>query len=302
MSNTNLRDTLVSACLPVRNGEQTLETVIRAVLAQDHEHLELIISDNASTDGTEALCREWAAADKRIVYQRQDRDIGILGNFVHTMQAARGEFFRWIGDDDWIAPNYVSCCLEEFATDHRLLIVTTEILYTRPDGSTFVQPYPGSNRMRSNDPVLRVVEICSLLKGEMLIDPLYGMMRRAQVSQIKRRNMIREDQVFATRLALAGPWGHVPKTLAHRNLKRGSVRILAKRLGVPFWQAYVAETLQCSEMLRVIDAHSFSLLDRRRARLAIARLYARRQFLTALSRARKLARLSCRPGTVILSR
>jgi len=287
MSNTNSRDT-VSVCLPVRNGEQTLETVIRAILAQDHERLEFIISDNASTDGTEAICRKWAAADKRIVYHRQDRDIGILANFVHTMQAARGAFFRWIGDDDWIAPNYISSCLEEFATDRRLLVVTTEILYTRPDGSTFVQPYSG-DRMRSNDPILRVVEFCSLLMGEMLIDPLYGIMRRDQVSQIERRNMIREDQVFATRLALAGPWGHVSATLARRKLRRGSVRILANRLGVPFWQAYVAETLQCGEMLRVIDAHSFSPLDRRRARLAIARLYARRQYLTALNRTRKLA-------------
>lgn len=288
MSIANLRNTLVSVGLPVRNGERTLEDVVRAVLAQDHERLELIISDNASTDGTEALCRKWAACDRRVVYHRQDRNIGILANFIHTMRVARGDYFRWIGDDDWIAPNYVSRCLEEFAADDRLLIVTTQIRYARPDGSSFVRPYSGS-LMRSDDPLLRLEEFCSLLMGEMLIDPLYGVMRRGQVVPIERHNMIREDEVFAAKLALAGPWGHAPMTLARRNIRRGSIRALANRLGVPLWQAYVAETLQCREMLRVIDAHEFSPAERRRARRAVARLYVSRHYLTAVHRVRKLA-------------
>lgn len=263
---------------------------MRAVLAQDHERLELIISDNASTDGTEALCRKWAAWDKRVVYYRQDRNIGMLANFIHAMRVAGGEFFRWIGDDDWIAPNYVSGCLQEFAADDRLLIVTTEILYTRPDGSTFVRPY-SSSLMRSDDPILRLEEFCSLLMGEMLIDPLYGIMRRGHVARIERHNMIREDEVFAARLALAGPWGHVPATLARRNIRGGSIRALARNLGVPFWQAYVAETLQCRELLRVIDAHEFLPVQRRRARVAVARLFVGRHYLTALHRVRKLESL-----------
>src|SRR5262245_55907722 len=94
-------DTLVSVGLPVRNGAQTLRAVVSSVLTQDHELLELVICDNASTDGTEELCRELARGDKRIVYHRQPRNIGILNNFTYTMRLARGTFFRWLGDSDW---------------------------------------------------------------------------------------------------------------------------------------------------------------------------------------------------------
>lgn len=297
MPNMMLGDVLVSIGLPVRNGERTIEGVVRSVLAQDHGRLELVISDNASTDGTEKLCRKWAAFDKRVVYHRQNFDIGILANFIHTMRAARGEFFRWIGDDDWIAPNYISQCLKEFSADSRLLLVTTQILYTRPDGSTFVQPYTG-NLLRSASPLRRFEEFSSLLAGEMLIDPLYGLIRRSGVAELARRNTIREDEIFATRLALAGPWGHVPMTLAHRHLKYGSVSSIARRLGVPFWQAYVANSLQCWEMLREIEAYGFSPEERRRARLAVARLYMRRHYRSAVHRARRFARLlAWRPAT-----
>lgn len=290
MTNTTLRDTLVTVGLPVRNGEETLEAVVRSVLAQDHGQIELIISDNASTDGTEKICRKWAAFDKRVVYHRQDRNIGILANFVHTMCEARGEYFRWIGDDDWIAPNYISRCLEEFVADQRLLLVTTQVLYTRPDGSTFVQPYAGSI-MRSASPLRRFQEFSHLLAGEMLIDPLYGVIRRSSVAELDRRNMIREDEVFATKLALAGPWGHVPMTLARRNLRYGSIRRLARRLSVPLWQAYVANSLQCLEMLHLIDAQRFSPQDRYRARMAVARLYTHRHYRSAVHRWQRIARL-----------
>ncbi len=62
--------------------------------------------------------------------------------------------------------------------------------------------------------------------------------------------MLREDEVFATKLALAGPWGHVAEVLAHRNMRHERLPAVARRLGVPAWQAHVANTLQCREILR----------------------------------------------------
>src|SRR5690349_16413856 len=101
-------DALVSIGLPVFNGARTLEAVVRSVLAQDHERLELVISDNASTDDTQILCRDLAAADRRIAYHRQPTNVGVLANFVQAARLSKGTLFRWIGDDDWLAPNYVS--------------------------------------------------------------------------------------------------------------------------------------------------------------------------------------------------
>src|SRR3954454_12006058 len=99
---------LVSVGLPVRNAGGSVAGVVTSVLAQDHENLELVISDNASTDDTEEVCRALAAEDPRVTYHRNPENVGLLNNFVAAMGHARGTFFRWVGDDDWLAPEYIS--------------------------------------------------------------------------------------------------------------------------------------------------------------------------------------------------
>ena len=118
--------------------------MVRSVLDQDHENLELIICDNASTDHTEELCRDLAAHDSRIVYHRNPVNVGLLNNFISALRLATGTFFRWVGDGDWLYPRYVSRCLEAFATDDRLILVTTQLAYRGPDGVTQTATYDGT--------------------------------------------------------------------------------------------------------------------------------------------------------------
>src|SRR6266498_824810 len=241
---------LVSICLPVRNGARRLEGVVRSVLAQRHEHLELVISDNASTDDTEEVCRELVRTDPRVVYHRQPENVGMLNNFITAMRLARGTFFRWVGDDDWLAPTCISRGVEVFAADERLILVTMQVGFGGPDGETETVAYDGT-ALSSDDPVERFAEMLRLLnESYLLLDPLYGLMRREAVANIPRRNMLREDEVFAAKLALAGPWGHVPEVLAHRNWKHERLGTIAQRLGVPVWQSHFVNTLQCREILR----------------------------------------------------
>jgi glycosyltransferase involved in cell wall biosynthesis len=285
-------DTLVSIGLPVRNGADRLEGVIRSVLAQDHPRLQLLVCDNASTDATEEVCRDLAAADDRITYHRHPQNIGLLNNFISAARLAKGEFFRWVGDDDWLAPTCVSRSLAEFARDERLLLVTTQVAYTGADGTTSTATYEG-NALGSADPVARFTEMLRMLnRSHLLIDPLYGLMRRAPMAAIERRNMLREDEVFATKLALAGPWAHVPEVLAHRNWKHERLPEIARRLDVPVWHARFATGLQCREMLRWLRVTDLTEEQRRRARGAVLRMYAGRQRLVAARRTRKVMRMA----------
>jgi glycosyltransferase involved in cell wall biosynthesis len=284
-------DTLVSIGLPVRNAGAALEGVIRSVLSQDHEHLELVISDNASTDDTEDVCRELAATDSRIVYHRQPENVGLLNNFVHAIRLGRGPCFRWIGDDDRLEPTYVSRCLEVMR-DSRLLLVTTGIAYTGPDGQIQTAAYDGTS-LGSDDPVERFVEMLGLLnRSYLLIDPLYGLMRRERVAAIPRRNMLREDEVFATNLALAGPWAHLPDVLAHRHWKHERIGTIARRLDVPPWRSHFSNTLQCREMLACLGHADLTDSQRSRARRAVYRMYAGRQQRMVSHRSRKLLRIA----------
>lgn len=280
---------LVSIGLPVRNGEHRLVPVIESVLRQDHPDIELVISDNASTDGTEQLCRTLARDDPRISYHRQPVDVGLLNNFLATIKLARGEFFRWIGDSDTLDPSYVSRCLPVFAADPRRILVTTQIAYVEPDGTVRTAHYRGTD-LSSPDPVVRFREILRLLNQSFLtIDPLYGLMRRAPVAAMPRANVYAEDQLLATRLALLGPWGHVPEVLARRVRDDREPRFqVARKLGVPSWQVRTAHALLCRNVLRYLRTSDLDAAQRRQAQAALARFYAVRHQRVAARRARRL--------------
>jgi hypothetical protein len=110
---------------------------------------------------------------------------------------------------------------------------------------------------------------------------------------IPRRNMQREDEVYAAKLALAGPWGHVNEVLAHRHTKVEKIGLLARRLGVPSWQSKFSNTLQYRELMQwVAVAPGLTAQQRRQARAAVSRMYMFREQRTISHKSRKLVRLA----------
>jgi glycosyltransferase involved in cell wall biosynthesis len=282
----------VSIGLPVRNGERYLGEAARSVLDQDHGQLELVISDNASDDGTEEICRELASTDGRVRYHRHAQDIGLVPNFNSVLHRARGTYFKWMGDDDRLAPTYVSRCAEVLDDDPELILVTTQQAHVGPTGTVESASYDGT-RLRSARPVERFTEWLRLLnESRLLLDPLYGMMRRAPVARVPRPIMLFEDQIFAARLTLAGPFGHLGEVLSYRRAKPfPRLTVTARRIGVPPWQASVATTLQCRELLAAVREAQLGPRERRQAHDAIVRLFLRRQWFTVTHRSRKCVQL-----------
>jgi glycosyltransferase involved in cell wall biosynthesis len=289
------RGPVVSIALPVYNGADTLAAAVESVLAQTYSNLELVISDNASTDGTQALCQRFAREDRRVVYQRHARNVGLLNNFISAADNTAGTYVRWLGDDDSIEPDYVSRVLDVFAEDERRVVVTTQVVYRDADGvETLATDYDPS-AMASTDPVERLAGMLRLLTTDFAtLDPLYAVMRR-DLATIPRRNMLREDQIFATRLALAGPWGHAAAPLAVRRRHEGTASSLANLLGVPAWHRHVRVLLQCQELSHWVAQSSLDPAQRRRARAEILRFYARGKRIKARRGIAKLERIAGRP-------
>ena len=94
----------VSIGLPVYNGEAHLRQALDSILAQTFTDFELIISDNASSDGTQEICLEYANRDPRIRYVRANENIGAARNFNRVLELARGTYWRWAAHDDVIQP------------------------------------------------------------------------------------------------------------------------------------------------------------------------------------------------------
>ena len=102
----------LSIGLPVFNGERFIRAAVESILAQSFTDFELIISDNASTDTTPAICQEYAQRDGRIRVVRHTENHGGAWNFNYVFSLARGDYFKWAPCDDVIAPMYLERCIE----------------------------------------------------------------------------------------------------------------------------------------------------------------------------------------------
>jgi glycosyltransferase involved in cell wall biosynthesis len=274
---------------------------IESVLDQSYADIELVVCDNASTDDTQVICRDFAASDPRVAYHRNSTNIGLLNNFSRAAELARGNYVRWIGDSDRLHRDYVSSSLDQFADDERRVLVTTQITYVENDGITLDGTYDAA-AFASPDPVVRFTELMRICTAEFaLIDPLYGLVRR-EWAILPRRNILGEDNVFAARLALAGPWGHVAEPLAWRSRSETSRSDLTSLLGVPVWQSHVRDLWQSRELLARLDEFPLDHAQRQKARVEVARLYARRKVNAAARGVSKVARLSRRSSRALLSR
>ena len=106
------RTPLVSIGVPVYNGERYLRASLDALLAQTFTDIELIVSDNASTDATLSICSDVAQRDQRVRMFRQERNLGAPANWNFTARQARGRFFKWASASDLCAPWMIERCLE----------------------------------------------------------------------------------------------------------------------------------------------------------------------------------------------
>ncbi len=130
----------VSIGLPVYNAERYLPEALDSMLAQTFTDLEVIISDNASTDRTEAIARAYAERDERIRYVRNPSNIGARYNFNRVFQLARGEYFKWASHNDVLLPRFVESCVEVLDANPAVVICFTKIVIEDGAGSVTDQP------------------------------------------------------------------------------------------------------------------------------------------------------------------
>jgi glycosyltransferase involved in cell wall biosynthesis len=98
----------VSIGIPVYNGENFLDAAVESVLNQTFTDFELIICDNASTDGTQAMCRAYEQRDPRVRYHRNEHNLGASRNYNRVFElSAPTEYFKWVAHDDTIEPTFL---------------------------------------------------------------------------------------------------------------------------------------------------------------------------------------------------
>jgi len=104
----NAKTPLVTVAIPTLNGADYLRETLMSLLAQDYRNLDILVSDNGSTDDSLALASAVVQGDPRVRFRRNETTVPIHEHYNQCLQAARGEFFSMLDDDDLITPNFVS--------------------------------------------------------------------------------------------------------------------------------------------------------------------------------------------------
>ena len=211
----------VSIGLPVYNGERYLEEAILSILAQTFGDFELIILDNASTDGTEGICRRYAAKDKRVRYTRNPENIGLFPNFNRVFELASGTYFKWAAHDDVCRPEFIERCVEALELDPGIVCSYPRVLTIDAEGHP-TTPAESRPEFESTKPHHRFRE--SLL----LAEP-HAQAGLARTAALRKTQLFGAyplaDLVLLAELTLHGRFHEVPEHLfLHREHPARSVR------------------------------------------------------------------------------
>lgn len=117
----------LSIGLPVFNGEKYLREALSSIITQTYEDFELIICDNASTDSTPKICREFSKKDHRIKYYQNKRNFGGPVNHNLTFRLSSGDYFKWAAYDDILTPEYLQRCVEILDNDPSVVLCHSKV-------------------------------------------------------------------------------------------------------------------------------------------------------------------------------
>jgi glycosyltransferase involved in cell wall biosynthesis len=205
----------VSIGIPVYNGAEFLEQAIQSVLAQTYTDFELIISDNASTDGTAAIALDYAARDSRVRYSRNRVNIGSSRNFNRTFELATGQYFKWMASDDLIAPEFLENTVAALDAEPDAIIAYTQASGIDSEGAVLKHcqhPVPLSEQ---TDPVKRFWQFRE--RSGFSAWPfiyIFGLMRREVMARTRLHLVcLGGDSSFLYEMVLAGPFVEVPLSL-----------------------------------------------------------------------------------------
>lgn len=225
----------ISVALPVYNGERFVADAIRSILAQDFKNFELIITDNASTDRTEEICRDFAASDPRVRYVRNERNLGAGPNYNLGFELSRGRYFKWSACDDRISENFLSACFAALETnkDAVLAYATTQTI----DENGAVIPLVGE--MRS--PELPKEDAGFRFKWDLKKSgtnfEIFGLFRTAALRKTTlHRSYYGSDRNLMSEMALLGSFVFVPGIVFYnREHKDRSINMRDKK-ALANWQ------------------------------------------------------------------
>lgn len=210
---------LVTIGLPAYNRERFIRQSLDSLLAQTYRDFVLVISDNASTDATPAICQEYMQRDLRIKYFRNDVNIGNPRNFNRVFELTTTPYLKWSTTDDWWEPTFLERAMEVMERDPTIALCYPKTYLVEADGGN-PKPYEDNLHLVQADPVERFL---ALRKNIALAHQHLGLIR---MSCLRRTHLlgthVASDLNLLAELTLYGKFYELPERLFYRRFHETS--------------------------------------------------------------------------------
>lgn len=262
----------VSIGMPVYNGGSLLGEALEAITHQTLQDLEIVVSDNASTDDTRAIVDAFARRDPRIRYMRNEHNVGAPENFNRAFLASTRRYFKWASYDDLLEPAFVERCVAALEADNLAVLAFARIVAV--DTARNVQRALPSQlpATRGSDPIARFNSVATERHGGF---PLWGVMRANVLADTHlHQRFPGGDKVLLAEMALRGSFIELQEPLfqlrAHSGRSVASMPSIYLRAGwhapgsssrflLPHWR-------MARGFLQAVEAAPMSRRDRFRGR------------------------------------
>lgn len=227
--------------LPVYNGLPYVTELIEGLLAQSFGDFELVICDNASTDGTEDVCRKYAAGDARIKYNRNPENIGLIRNYNRVFELSIAPYYKWVAADDLYEPTYLEVCFPPVRDDPGVAVSHCQTMLVDDAGEAL--PYDAALHscvdVRNGRTWLLDRDDCAtrgsrsrrfrdVLMQQIMCGPIYGLIPRHLLMQTGlNKSFFGSDKLLLAELALLGRFHIAPQRLFKKRMHADMASVMA---------------------------------------------------------------------------
>jgi glycosyltransferase involved in cell wall biosynthesis len=206
---------LLTVGMPVYNGLPWIEPALDSLLAQTFEDFVLLVCDNASSDDTERLVREYAQRDSRVRYHRNRENVGVYRNYNKAFSFADTRYFKWASANDLCAPEFLEECIALLEAEAQAVLAYPGTIVFR-DAVEDGEEYAADPDIRDARPSTRFRRALDEIG---LNNALNGVIRTDALARtLLNRVHARSDVALIAELALAGKICKLERHLFHRRM------------------------------------------------------------------------------------
>jgi glycosyltransferase involved in cell wall biosynthesis len=194
---------LITIGMPVFNEERFIDSALTSLRCQDYPNLEILISDNASTDRTLEICRRHSLEDPRIRIESATENRGVTANFQRALDMASGTYFMWAAGHDLWTSNLVSECVALLETNDQACLAFASSRWI----GIADEPLAKASGWSDTRDLAAAARFFTVFWGNM--HAVVGVMRTARLRDcLPIPSMVGGDLVLLANLALRGSFLH----------------------------------------------------------------------------------------------